>query len=93
MNRQEYQLELQSIQRCLDRKTEKFFEYRYWNEKDLAPRCIGTALYALVETLIARELYHISQEESRECGECEKRRECYQNKKEICHKDEKEVTQ
>ena len=65
MKKNEYQNELESIQRWHDRKTAGLCDYDSWREMDTTNRCVAASLNALIDLLIARELHHISQEKKR----------------------------
>jgi hypothetical protein len=86
---------LEAIRDFQRKKYEDFFEY--WDVIDYTGKHLALSMYMLVEALIARELYQVSQEENEDHGERErheKRKECCCNGKSQCHKDEREeVTQ
>lgn len=64
MTKEEYQRELESIQRWLDKKTGDLFEK--WDELDFTNRHIAAGLCALAELITIKELYCLSQKENRD---------------------------
>lgn len=62
MTKEEYQRELESIQRWLDKKTGDLFEK--WDELNFTNRHIAVGICALADLLLSRERYTLSQEKT-----------------------------